>query len=177
VHHICVGRSREAKGAGKGGDKEKEKDAGKGGKRGGGKGGAEAVATSNAWSAEKKQEREERAPKEPRVNKAMLDGVADKLFKALSDGDWDSAQGCFAPAAQCFSPQRSGARAQQFAEFRKTMGGMIGLLGKPQYLKPQRLYGVDSVTEQHTTRFAEKSDTAVEAEACVILRVNPAGAF
>lgn len=105
----------------------------------------------------------------------MLDAVADKFFKALSEQDWESAGACFAPSSQCFSPQRTGAKPQQFTEFRKTMGGMIGLLGKPQYLNVRRLYGADSVTEQHTTRFAEKKEATVEAEACVLLRVNQDG--
>jgi len=53
--------------------------------------------------------------------------------------------------------------------------GMIGLLGKPVYLNKRRTYGIDSVTEQHTTKFNDTPETAVEAEACVILRLNPAG--
>jgi len=109
------------------------------------------------------------------INKRALDAVADKLFKALSEQNWDSAGECFAPGAKCFSPQRSGAKAQDFPGFKKTMGGMIGLLGKPQYLNVQRLYGPDSVTEQHTTRFSENESARVEAEVCVLLRVNEAG--
>jgi len=109
------------------------------------------------------------------LSRKAIDAAADKLFKALSEGDWEAAGSCFDPSAECYSPQRKGAKSQRFEEFKKTMSGMIGLLGKPQYLNVQRLYGADSVTEQHTTRFAEKEATKVEAEACVLLRFNAAG--
>lgn len=111
----------------------------------------------------------------PRFSKKVLDGVCDKLFGALSNRRWEQAAECFAPAAECFSPQRTGARAQSFDGFKKTMGGMIGLLGAPEYKNTRRLYGSDSVVEQHTTRFAQSPDTTVEAEACVLLRLNQDG--
>jgi len=55
------------------------------------------------------------------------------------------------------------------------MGGMIGLLGTPAYNNVRRLYGSDSVVEQHTTKFSNSPDTTVEAEACVLLRLNQDG--
>lgn len=109
------------------------------------------------------------------INKKALDAVADKLFKALSEQNWKNAGECFAPGAKCFSPQRTGAKAQDFPGFKKTMGGLIGLLGKPQYLNVQRLYGPDSITEQHSTRYTENEEAQVEAESCVLMRVNEAG--
>jgi len=155
-------------------EKDDKKEAPKGGRKGKkeGPGPAEEKAQSR-----KKPAGGEEAPKDraPRLYKKSIDAVADKLFKALSEADWEAAGSCFAPEAECYSPQRKGARSQKFEEFKKTMGGMIGLLGKPQYLNVRRLYGPDSVTEQHTTKFAEKEATKVEAEACVLLRLNPAG--
>lgn len=135
---------------------------------------ATTFASAAAAGAEKHtKEKQPAGPK--RLSRAQLDGVADKLFKALSEQDWVRAGECFAPSAQCFSPQRTGAKPQDFPGFKKTMGGMIGLLGKPQYLNVRRLYGQDSITEQHTTKFAQNNAARVEAEACVLLRVNPEG--
>lgn len=137
--------------------------------------GAKPAAAAKKPSAKDQASVRDEAGRAQRITKKMLDTIADKLFKALSDQDWEAAGACFAPSAQCFSPQRTGAKPQHFSEFKKTMGGMIGLLGRPEYLNVRRLYGNDSITEQHTTKFAARKETTVEAEACVLLRINAEG--
>jgi len=113
-----------------------------------------------------------------RQSSPQIGKTTDKLFKALASSDWERAEECFAPKAQLFSPQRVGATAQTFLEFKKTMGGMIGLLGNPKYSNVKRFIAPNAVTAQHTTRFskggiATADDTS--AEACVIFRFNDAG--
>lgn len=105
---------------------------------------------------------------------AEMDEIADALFRALTEDDFESLRGLLADDFRFWS-NGAGAEGDRDA-FLAGLAGMRRVLADHRYDDVRRTIGTDGFAEQHRVRGHRADGGAVDlGDVCVVVRVDDAG--
>lgn len=104
------------------------------------------------------------------MNDSELGSVADRLFKAFVDHDADALRDLCADHARFWSSATK--RESDVEEVIANLPAMRGAIGDHRYEEVRRLIAPDGFVEQHRVRSTRPDGTALDIEACVVVRVD-----
>lgn len=102
---------------------------------------------------------------------ADLEAVAQRLFDAFTDHDYDAVGAMLAPDAVL----TQNGNTADFATMRPHLEGLRAVLGDHRYENVRRVVGPSAVVEEHDVVSTTPSGQDVRLYACVVLRVDGDG--
>lgn len=100
-----------------------------------------------------------------------LNRLADRLFGSFESHDLDSVAAMCAPDAIV----TQNGRTASWAEFRPGLEALLTWFGDHRYEKVRRVFGTNTVVEEHQVVSTTTDGKAVDLAACVILRFDDEG--